>query len=93
MFKPLAQTVVAFPRYAALWVTGLAIAILSDIYVTALAVTGVVGGLVFHSVLVGVFIFFVAYSLSRVIGNLADSVGYGARGIAASIRYHADDTR
>ena len=75
--EELIRAIVGFPRYAYEWTVGLLVAILSDLHITALAVTGVIGGLVFHSILVGVFVFFATYAFSRVIGNLANAIGFG----------------
>lgn len=69
--------VVGFPKFAIEWVVGLLIAIMTDLHIAALAVTGVLVGLAVGSVLVGLAAFFVAYSFSRIISYVANAIGTG----------------
>lgn len=75
--EELVQSVIGFPKFAIEWVIGLIIAILTDLHIASLAVTGLVAGFVFHSVLTGVFVFFLAYSISRIVSYVANAIGTG----------------
>lgn len=83
--EQLVGTIIAFPKYAFGWVVGLVIAVLSDLHITTLAITGVLGGFVFGSALIGVFLFFVAYTISRVLSNIADGSVYAGNQVARAL--------
>jgi predicted MFS family arabinose efflux permease len=83
------RALVQFPKYLVEWTVGLLIAILTDLHITTLAVTGVAVGFAASSVLIGVATFFVVYTLSRILSNVADGIAFGSRSIAASIQQHA----
>ncbi len=82
MWEDLVRSIVGLPKYVLGWTGGLVIAILSDLHMTTLAVTGVVAGFALDSWLWGVVAFFALYSLSRVVSTLANAIGFGAQGIA-----------
>ena len=86
IFNELYETVKDFPAYALGWTVGLVIAILRDVHVTTLVVTGVFVGLLFGSILSGVSVFFILYSLSRTLSNISDSIGFGLNRLSGSIR-------
>lgn len=83
------RTLVRFPKYIVEWTVGLIIAILSDLHITTLAVTGVAVGFAASSVLIGVAAFFVFYTLSRISSNVADGIVFGTRAIGAAVQQHA----
>lgn len=82
LFESLKNSVRGFPRYIVQWVGGLVVVVLTDLHMTALAVTGLTVGWATKSPRWGVAAFFVAYTASRVIGNLADAVGHGLRAVS-----------
>lgn len=75
--EELVRALVGFPKYAAGWVLGLITAILTDLNITTIAVTGVAVGLATSSVLTGLAVFFVVYSLLRGVNLLSSSIGFG----------------
>jgi hypothetical protein len=74
---------VQFPAYALTYTVGLVVAILTDLHITTLAIAGALLGVYQGSILFGLVAFFILYSISRVVGNVAESIGYG-------LRYHAN---
>jgi small-conductance mechanosensitive channel len=91
--EALVRALVRFPKYILEWTVGLIVAILSDLHITTLTVTGVAVGFAASSVLVGVAAFFVVYTLSRIISNVADGVVFGTRNVAGAIQLHASVMR
>lgn len=83
--EALVRAFVEFLPYALTYTVGLIVAILTDLHITTLAITGVLLGAYEGSILFGLAAFFVLYSISRVVGNVAESIGYG-------LRYHANAT-
>lgn len=83
-WENLVRSIVGFPKYALEYTIGLIIAILTDLHITTLAITAVIGGFVFGSVLGAIFLFFIVYTLSRVASNTANAVGSAGNQIAAS---------
>jgi hypothetical protein len=65
MGEELVRTIVHLPKYALEWTLGLLIVTLSEYAVTAYLITGVLAGLLAHSVLVGLLVFFGLYTLGR----------------------------
>jgi hypothetical protein len=82
MGEELIRALVGFPKFAIGWVVGLIVAIITDLHIATLAVTGILAGFVFHSALVGVFAFFVAYSASRIVSYIANAIGMGTNRLA-----------
>lgn len=82
VWETLVRSIVRFPAYALDWIVGLITVILSDLHVTTLAVTGVVVGLWGGSLLVGLVAFFVLYAVSRIVSNVANSIGFGLGNLA-----------
>lgn len=82
VWENLVRTIIGFPKYLLEWTIGLVIAVLSDLHITTLALTGIVSGLALSSVLWGVVVFFGLYSLSRVVALLSNAVGFGFQGLA-----------
>lgn len=83
--EELIRALVGFPKYAIQWVGGLVVAVLTDLHMTAITVTAVLLGVAIGSVIWGVTGFFLIYSLSRVVGNLANSVGFGLQDVASKL--------
>lgn len=84
LWEDLVRAIVGFPKYIFGWTVGLVIAVLTDLHITALAVTAALAGVYGTSVLLGVLVFFAIYSLSRVANLTANAIGFGAREIAGS---------
>lgn len=74
---------VGFLPYALTYTVGLVVAILTDLHITTLAITAVLAGFYTGSILFGVLAFFLLYSASRVVGNIAEAIGFGLRNHAA----------
>jgi len=94
MMNKLGTTIVGFPKYIFEWTVGLIIAILSDLHITTLVVTGVAVGFAASSVLIGVATFFVAYSISRIVAHIAEGFVHGfvqhGKAMQDVISYHAN---
>lgn len=85
MSEDLVRTIVGFPKYIWGWTLGLIVAILSDLHITTLAVTGVFAGIYGESVILGILVFFVTYSISRVLALTSNAVSYAGQSIASSL--------
>jgi hypothetical protein len=81
-WENLVRSVVGFPKYIVEWTVGLIVAILTDLHITTLAITAALGGVYYHNALLGLLLFFVLYSASRVAGVIANSIGFGLQGVA-----------
>lgn len=90
MIKQVGEVLKAFPKYILGWVVGLIAAILSDLHITTLAVSGIAVGIASHSIAIGVAAFFVLYSVSRIASYVSDSIGFGTRAISISLSSAAD---
>ena len=84
--KDLWQAIKHFPAYILGWTVGLIIAVLVDIHITTLAITGVLIGFAVDSALWGGISFLLLYILSRIVGNLANAIGNGLSNVARKIR-------
>jgi len=73
-WENLVRSVVGFPKYIVEWTVGLIVAILTYLHITTLAITAAVGGVYYHNALLGLFLFFILYSASRVAGVIANSI-------------------
>lgn len=79
------KAVTNFPKYIVGWVLGLIQAVLADLHMTTLAITGVAVGFALSSVTAGVAAFFVAYTLSRIVSNHADAVAFSSNNNRAGL--------
>lgn len=84
LWEDLVRAIVGFPKYILGWTVGLIIAALTDLHITALAVTATLAGVFGGSILLGVLVFFAIYSISRVANLTANAIGFGAREIAGA---------
>lgn len=80
------KAIVGFPIYFFGWTIGLCVAILTDLHITTLAISGVLVGLARESVVDGFTAFFLLYVFSRVLSNVADAIGIGLNNNARAIR-------
>lgn len=84
--RQLFRAIIGFPVYFFGWTIGLAVAVLTDLHITTLAISGVLVGLARESVIDGFVAFFILYTLSRIFSNIADAVGIGLNNNAKAIR-------
>ena len=82
LFAQLWKTIKDFPLYISAYTVGLVIAVLRDVHITTLTITGVVLGLALGSIVWGFAVFFIGYSITRIVSNLTDAIGFGLRDIA-----------
>jgi hypothetical protein len=73
--EALVRACVGFLPYALTYTVGLIVAILTDLHITTLAITGALLGVYTGSILFGVLAFFVLYTASRIMGNVAEAIG------------------
>jgi len=78
------RAILNFPKYIFGWFVGLISAILSDVHITTLAVTGALAGLLTGSLLFGLLFFFLLYCVSRIVSNLANAIGFGLQNVAGA---------
>ena len=88
--QTLTRVIVGFPKYILEWSLGLLIVVLSDLHITTLAVTGLFIGLAASSVLVGIAAFLVAYTVSRIVYDLAEGFVVGTGQISRAINFYTN---
>lgn len=84
--RQLFQAIIGFPAYLFGWTIGLLVAVLTDLHITTLAISGVLVGFARESVIDGFAAFFILYVLSRIFSNVADAIGVGLNNNARAIR-------
>jgi len=85
-WEHLVRSLIGFPKYILEWTLGLIVAVLTDLHITTLAVTGAISGLYFGDVTLGFLLFFFLYTASRVASMVANSIGIGSQEIGQSNR-------
>lgn len=74
-----------FPVYIYGWTVGLIIAILNDYAITAFTLTGVFAGLT-YGLFPGLLVFFLLYSIFRIVDNHAKATHASVSGVATGLR-------
>lgn len=79
------DALVAAPLFAVELVVSILVCVISEIYVATFALTGVAVGFATESIPVGIASFMILYSLSRVLGTLANAVGASGQMVGGAI--------
>jgi hypothetical protein len=86
----LAQALVDAPGHLIRYVGGLIVLLLGDYVIITLAIFAVLLGFAVGSWLIGAAAFYGGFFLMRLVGNIADAIGYLGSGVAGGLHRQAD---
>jgi len=87
--EDLVRALVGLPKYVIQYVGGLIVGVLTDFFLTGLAISSVLAALLLSSVLVGFATFFLIYTVLKPFIYLNDAVGFGLQGLARAAERNA----
>jgi hypothetical protein len=90
MKDDLAQALVDAPGHLIRYVGGLIVLLLGDYVIITLAIFSVLLGFAVGSALIGATAFYAGFFLLRLVGNIADAIGYLGQGVGSGLHRQAD---